>query len=258
MPASCGWLRAAMSAPWIVPDWPLPANVHARVTTRAMRGHSQPPFDRCNLGDRCGDDAAAVSRNRAGLVDELGLPAAPRWLQQVHGIDVFDADDETRSAAEPQADAALTRAPGVVLAVLTADCVPLLFACRDGSAVAVAHAGWRGLAAGVIEATCARLSGSADALSAWLGPAIGAASYEVGEDVRAAFVDTDRAAAGAFVPTRPGHWNCDLVALARRRLAAIGVRHVHGGGFDTRTDARFYSHRREAPTGRFASLVWRD
>lgn len=239
----------------LVPDWPAPPGVRAAVTTRAMAGRSQAPFDRMNLGARCGDDAAAVAANRAALVETLQLPSPPRWLQQVHGVDVFVADGA--APGEPVADAAVSRGGDAVLAVLTADCLPLLFCTDDGDATAVAHAGWRGLAGGVLEATLARLGGPRERVLAWIGPAIGAVSYEVGEDVRAAFVDADAGAVQAFAATRPGHWHCDLEALARRRLAAADVTQVFGGGFDTFADARFYSYRRNARTGRFASLIWR-
>jgi YfiH family protein len=239
----------------LVPDWPTPPGIRAAVTTRRMDGHSQPPFDRMNLGARCGDDAAAVAANRAALVEALQLASPPRWLQQVHGIDVVEAD-RTPVAEEPVADAAVSHGDAV-LAVLTADCLPLLFCSDDGAAVAVAHAGWRGLAAGVIEATLTRLGTGRARVLAWIGPAIGAASYEVGADVRAAFVHRDADAAHAFTSTRAGHWHCDLEALARRRLAAAGVERVSGGGFDTFADERFYSYRRDARTGRFASLIWR-
>jgi hypothetical protein len=147
--------------------------------------------------------------------------------------------------------------PGTVLSILTADCLPVLFCADDGSEIGAAHAGWRGLAGGVLEATLTQLHSPRERLLAWLGPCVGAASYEVGEEVRAAFVVPDAAAAGCFVPTRPGHWQCDLAALARRRLAAAGVTRIHGGGFDTFGDARFYSYRRDgARSGRFASLIW--
>ena len=241
---------------WLAPDWPAPANVHARVSLRQSPGMSLPPYASCNLGTRCGDDAAAVDWNRSRLAAVLDLPSAPRWLQQVHGIAVAEVDD-LDAATEPRADAAVTSRVGTVLAVLTADCLPVLLSRIDGSAVAAVHAGWRGLAAGVVEAACAALGSRGDEVMAWLGPAIGPASYEVGDDVRDAFVRTDAGADAAFAPTRPGHWHCDLYALARRRLAARGVEAVHGGGFDTFADARFYSYRRAAVTGRFASLVWR-
>jgi YfiH family protein len=241
----------------LTPDWPAPPTIRAAVTTRGMGGYSPPPFDACNLGSRCGDAAAAVAANRAEVAAALELPTPPRWLHQVHGVDVFDADAAMASASEPQADAAIARGVSVVLAVLTADCLPILLCAEDGSAIAVAHAGWRGLASGVIEATIARLGVPGARLLAWLGPAIAAGSYEVGAEVRAAFVDAHPSAAAAFAPTRPGHWRCDLYALARQRLAAAGVSSVYGGDFDTCTDARFYSYRRDRETGRFASLIWR-
>ncbi len=243
-----------MSVAWIKPDWPAPPNVLSAVTTRYMDGVSVPPFETFNLGSRCGDSAAAVAANRAALVSTLDLPASPRWLRQVHGVDVIDADAMSLED-EPAADAAIAHG-ATVLAILSADCLPILFCADDGSGIAVAHAGWRGLAGGVIEATVARLGVPASRVLAWLGPAIGAASYEVGDEVRTAFVDVDPLAAQAFAPTRPGHWHCDLYALARQRLAAVGVARVYGGGFDTFSDTRFYSYRRERDTGRFASLIW--
>jgi len=236
-------------------DWPAPACVRSAIALRTMAGLSKPPFDACNLGGRCGDDPAVVDANRAALVDALGLPAPPIWLRQVHGTVVVDADAGA-GEAEPEADAAVTHANGRVLAVLTADCLPVLLCAGDGSAIGVAHAGWRGLAAGVIEATVAKLGVASESALAWLGPAIGPASYEVGDEVRAAFLAHDSGAAAAFEETRPGHWLCDLYALARRRLASVGVRRVFGGDFDTFADPRFYSYRRDRETGRFASLIW--
>lgn len=241
---------------FLIPHWPAPPSVRAAVTTRQLDGASLRPFDAFNLGSRCGDAPAAVAANRAALVSALDLPASPRWLRQVHGIGALDADAPAVADEEPEADAAVARGAGVVLAILTADCLPILFCADDGSAIGAAHAGWRGLAGGVIEATLARLGVPASRVLAWLGPAIAAPSYEVGEEVRAAFVDAQAAAAHAFAPTRLGHWRCDLYALARQRLAAAGIKHVHGGDFDTFTDARFYSYRRDRETGRFASLIW--
>lgn len=243
-------------ADWVVADWPAPPAIHAVSTTRRIAGKSAPPFDRFNLGARCGDDPLAVAANRAALVGKLHLPSRPCWLRQVHGVDVFDAD-AAEGGEEGVADAAVSRGGDAVLAILTADCLPILLCRRDGAAFAAAHAGWRGLAAGIVEATISSLGVPAAGLLAWLGPAIGARSYEVGEEVRAAFVDADEGAAEAFAPTRPGHWRCDLYALARRRLAASGVGEVYGGGFDTYADPRFYSYRRERETGRFATLIWR-
>lgn len=240
---------------FLIPDWPAPPNIRAVVTTRALPGASKPPFDRFNLGSRCGDDPATVIANREALIEALALPESPRWTRQVHGRDVYDAD-AILADAEPNADAAVTRNAGRVLAILTADCLPVFLCADDGTAAGIAHAGWRGLAGGVIEATVARLAAPSGSLMAWLGPAIGSRSYEVGDEVRAAFVDVDANAAHAFEATRPGHWLCDLYALARLRLAAVGVERVSGGGFDTFADARFYSYRRDGETGRFASLLW--
>ena len=240
----------------LLPAWDAPATVRACVTTALWPGVSLPPFAPGNLGDGCGDAPAAVAANRAALVGEAALPQAPHWLRQVHGTAVYVADHARPAATPPAADASYTRAPGAVLAVLSADCLPLLLCSADGREVAAVHAGWRGLAAGVIEAALAHFHSPPAAVCAWLGPAIGAASYEVGGEVRAAFLAHDADAATAFVPTRPGHWTCDLYALARRRLAARGVGRVQGGAFDTRRDPRFCSHRRGAPVGRCASLVW--
>ncbi|WP_350015910.1 peptidoglycan editing factor PgeF [Rhodanobacter sp. IGA1.0] len=247
-----------MTESWIFPDWPAPPQVRAAITTRLGPGLSAPPFDRFNLGLRSGDAADAVTANRSALLQSLRLPAEPRWLQQVHGCEVAELGP-LPGKAEPQADAAVSHIPGTVLSILTADCLPVLFCAEDGSEIGAAHAGWRGLAGGVLEATLGQMIMPSSRLLAWLGPCIGAASYEVGAEVRAAFVAHDAAAAGCFVATRPGHWLCDLAGLARQRLAAAGVARIHGGGFDTFADARFYSYRRDgARSGRFASLVWLD
>lgn len=244
-----------MDDTWIVPDWPAPANIGAAVSTRLGPGVSPPPYDRLNLGLRSGDDLAAVAANRAALAQALALPAAPLWLRQVHGTTV--ARHAAPGEDEPEADAAVARGAGKVLAILTADCLPVLFASADGSTIAAAHAGWRGLAAGVLENTLAQMAVPAADVMAWLGPAIGAPSYEVGYEVRTAFVSADPPAASAFTPTRPGHALCDLYELARRRLATAGVTRIFGGGFDTFQDARFYSYRRDgAASGRFATLIW--
>jgi YfiH family protein len=240
-------VRAQASHPEsiIVPDWPAPASVRAAVTTRLLPGASQSPFDSFNLGTTCGDDAHAVAANRDDLRHHLRLPAAPRWLRQVHAAQL-----------EPSADASITRQRDVVLAVLTADCLPLLVCADDGAEVAAIHAGWRGLAAGVIERCIESLHAPRERLLVWLGPAIAAPSYEVGDEVRAAFVDAQAQDVAAFAPSRPGHWHCDLYTLARRRLAGLGVACVYGGSFDTFADRRFYSYRRDRITGRFASLIW--
>ncbi|MHA6205314.1 peptidoglycan editing factor PgeF [Dyella soli] len=245
-------------APWIVPDWPAPAPVRAAVSTRQGPGVSVAPYDRLNLGARSGDAPLAVAANRAAVQAALGLPRSPHWLQQVHGIDVADIDGAEHDG-EPRADAAVTCRSGEPLAILTADCLPVLFCTVDGRAVAAAHAGWRGLLAGVLEATLASLPAPPSQVMAWLGPCIGAPSYEVGDEVHDAFLAADAGADACFTPTRPGHWLCDLAGLARRRLLAAGAASVHGGGFDTRIDPRFYSYRRDgAHSGRFASLIWID
>lgn len=245
-----------MTDTWIFPDWPAPSRVHAAITTRQGPGISAAPFDRFNLGLRSADAVDAVQANRSALQQALRLPSAPRWLRQVHGAGVAELGP-LPSADEPQADAAVSHIPGTVLAILTADCLPVLFCTTDGRAVAAAHAGWRGLQAGVLEAALNSLQAPPTQVMAWLGPCIGKASYEVGEEVRDAFIVCDAGAAEGFEPTRPGHWLCDLAWLARRRLQAAGMTRVHGGGFDTRTDDRFYSYRRDgAQSGRFASLIW--
>jgi len=245
-----------MTDTWIFPDWPAPARVQAAVTTRDGPGVSAPPYGRFNLGLRSGESTELVDSNREVLHSALHLPAVPRWLHQVHGTTVAELGP-LPGATEPQADAAVSRIPGTVLAILTADCLPVLFCADDGSAIGAAHAGWRGLAAGVLEATIEQMQLTPARLLAWLGPCIGAASYEVGEEVRDAFVDHAAEAAACFTATRPGHWHADLAALARQRLSAAGITRVHGGGFDTLTDTRFYSYRREgACSGRLASLIW--
>ncbi|HET9484021.1 MAG TPA: peptidoglycan editing factor PgeF [Xanthomonadales bacterium] len=232
----------------------LPRGVHALTTTRALPGASGAPYDRFNLGRSSGDRPEHVEANRARLPGLLGLPSPPLWLRQVHGVDVADAD-ATAGPDEPVADASVTRTRGRVLAVLTADCLPIVLAAADGSEVAVAHAGWRGLAGGVIGATLAAMRAPPERIHAWLGPAIGAASYEVDALVRDAFAGSGSDA--AFAATRPGHWRCDLHALARLQLAAAGIARVAGAGIDTfAARERFYSYRRDGATGRMATLAW--
>lgn len=234
-------------------DWPAPPGVVAFTTLRHGAGVSAAPFDHFNLGTRAGDDPDAVARNRAELGERFGLPGAPRWLRQVHGTTVAVEPGD----GEPEADAAVTREPGRVLAILTADCLPVVFAARDGSEIGAAHAGWRGLAAGVLETTVAAMRTEPAGLLAWLGPAAGPQAYEVGQEVFDAFAHRDPGAADAFAATRPGHWRVDLYALARMRLAAAGVAGVHGGGLCTISDpARFFSHRRDGRGGRMATLAW--
>jgi YfiH family protein len=239
-------------------EWDAPANVHAFTTLRSGAGGSPPPFDSFNLGNARaadGDDPGVVARNRAELDERAGLPSPPCWLRQVHGTRVLRFEASTSD--EPEADAAVTSTPGVVLAILTADCLPVVFAARDGSEVGAAHAGWRGLAAGVLEATVTAMRAAPADLVAWLGPAAGPDAYEIGEEVFDAFVARDPRARAAFVPTRPGPWRVDLYMLARQRLADAGVAAVHGGGLCTISDPqRFFSHRRDGRSGRIATLAW--
>ncbi len=239
-----------MALDLIVPDWPAPPNVHTLVTTRSD-GVSSGPFASLNLADHVGDDPAAVTANRRRLRHHL--PGEPVWLSQVHGKLCIDANlPVTR-----EADAAFSRQSSVVCAVLTADCLPVLLCDAAGSVVAAAHAGWRGLAAGVIEATVAAVGLPGDELLAWLGPAIGPANFEVGDEVRTTFVEQDAQADSAFTARSPGKWHCDIYLLARQRLAALGIRRIAGADFCTAGNAaQFYSYRRDGVTGRMASLIW--
>jgi YfiH family protein len=240
----------AWPADWLVPDWPAPDRVKACVTTQAG-GVSVAPFVSFNLGEHVEDDSFAVSSNRQSLRDVIGC--APAWLRQVHGVQVVLAD----VAQVLEADASYAVGAGVACAVLTADCLPVLFCDRAGTRVAAAHAGWRGLAGGVLEATVQAMALPPEQLLAWLGPAIGPAAFEVGAEVSEVFIAAHPQAASAFVPSHNGgRFMADIYALARIRLAACGVTAVYGGGFCTVSDQRFYSYRRAARTGRFASLVW--
>lgn len=238
----------------LTPDWPAPACVRAATTLRTG-GVSPAPYDSLNLAEHVGDEPDNVAANRRILSTALSLPQDPLWLTQVHGTEVVPADGTSGC----EADAIMADRSGEVCAVLTADCLPVLFCSTGGDRVAAAHAGWRGLCAGVLEHTVERMGVAGEEVIAWLGPAIGPAVFEVGAEVRQAFMKQDPAASAAFVPSRPGHWFADLYLLARRRLAAVGVTAVHGGGFCTFSDPeRFYSYRREGRTGRMASLVWID
>jgi YfiH family protein len=235
---------------WITPDWPAAGRVRALITTRAG-GVSSGNFASLNLGARVGDDPQRVARNRAIL--RACLPAEPAWMKQVHGTVVIDA---AKATPDTEADGAVTRAAGSVCAVLTADCLPVLLSDRTGTTVGIAHAGWRGLAGGIIESVARAMDVSPRDLFAYIGPGIGPRNYEVGEDVREAFVSKNPDAATAFAPRQNGKHLADLYKLARQRLAAAGVAEVHGGGFCTAGDERFFSFRRDGNTGRMASLVW--
>ena len=246
----------------IIPDWPAPAGVRAAFTLRS-RGVSRPPFDSFNIASHVGDEPRAVEENRMRLRERLELPAEPAWLTQVHGRRAVDLDavadlDAKGSRGSLEADAAVTRSATRVCAIQVADCMPVLFAAVDGSAVGAAHAGWRGLAGGVLEVTARAMNTPPAQLLAWLGPAIGQAHFEVGDEVRAAFMAHDPGASAAFTANDRGRWQCDLYALARRRLAAIGVRSVHGGAWCTYADAaQFFSYRRDGRCGRMVALIWR-
>ena len=241
---------------WIEPDWEVPSRVHGLSTLRTG-GVSGGPFASLNLGMHAGDDRGAVLENRARLVREANLPAEPVWLKQVHGVRVVRAAGATLD--EPEADGAVTAERGVVCAVLTADCLPVFLARTDGSAVGVAHAGWRGLAMGVVEAAVRALPGSDAPVSAWLGPAIGPAAFEVGPEVHDAFVNRHPADAACFRPGHGDRYFADLYGLARARLSRAGVATVGGGDRCTHDEDRlFFSHRRDGLTGRMASLVWLD
>ncbi|MDP2809971.1 MAG: peptidoglycan editing factor PgeF [Rhodocyclaceae bacterium] len=236
---------------FILPEWPAPPGVRALATTR-RGGVSGAPWHSFNLGAHVGDDRQAVAANRALLRREL--PAEPVWLAQVHGTRCVDA---ALAASGTEADASFTRQRGVVCAVLTADCLPVLFCDDHANVVGVAHAGWRGLAAGVIEATVAAMGEPGMRLMAWLGPAIGPQAFEVGGEVREIFVVHDPQAASAFAATANGKWLCDIYRLARQRLHAIGIHRFTGADFCTaRDEQRFFSYRRDGATGRMASLIW--
>lgn len=284
-----GWIEASG----------LPAGFRGGTATRRFDGVSEAPFGRANYGAHCGDAADAVARNRVLLRELLGLAAEPLWLRQVHGVEVVvvDADEGSSGAssavqervtpgagraelarlglaknsgassalqeqdgAGPRADACIVRGSGLAAVVLTADCLPILLAVDGSNEVAAIHAGWRGLAAGVVEATLARLHAAPRAIHAWLGPAIGQGAFEVGPEVRAAFVDADPGAGGCFQPGRDDRWHADLAGLARRRLHSRGITRISGGDRCTVDDrAHFHSFRRDgAGSGRMATLVWRE
>ena len=240
---------------WLVPEWPAPFWVHACTTTRDG-GISEGSFASLNLAEHVGDDVTCVTENRRSLLGALHLPTMPLWLQQVHGTVVVDA-----ATAKPgyEADASFATRPGLVCAVLTADCLPLLLCDGGGTRVAAVHAGWRGVLAGVVENGVRVMQRPGAQLLAWLGPAIGPKAFEVGEEVRDAFIAEDPQAAVAFSPSPGGRWLADIYLLARQRLARMQVTAVYGGHWCTVNDAaRFYSYRRDGVTGRMASLIWMD
>ena len=242
-------------------DWELPRGVFAACTTR-LGGVSTEPWDSFNLATHVGDDLTHVAANRARLRELLKLDAEPAWLNQVHGVTVKNVDGAPFSPIPFTADAAVASRAGAACVVMVADCLPVLFCSTDGQRIGAAHAGWRGLAAGVLERTVEAMGVPANALRAWLGPAISQEHFEVGDEVRAAFVQRDPAAAAAFVNNPRGRWQCDLYLLARQRIEGTGVSDISGGGLCTYADPhRFHSYRRELhlgkpTTGRMATLIW--
>lgn len=245
--------NTSVTGDWIVPDWPVAARVRAVTTTR-QGGVSRGCYASMNPADHVADDPAAVMANRETLQQVLNLSGQPVWMQQVHGTGVVNA---ATVGISPEADAAWCSQPGVVCAVLTADCLPVLLADSAGQCVAAIHAGWRGLAAGVIEQAVMAMGRPGETLLAWLGPAIGPSVYQVGDEVRDTFMAHDQKAAGAFRQGPDGAWFADLYQLARQRLAACRVTAVYGGGYCSFTDSkRFYSYRRDGVTGRMATLIW--
>jgi hypothetical protein len=235
----------------ISPEWPAPANVRALQTTR-NGGVSVAPYASFNLGSHVGDNPLAVSRNRMLLAPLL--PSEPVWLNQVHGLGVADAG---HAGCLPEADASVSKHPGAVCVVMTADCLPVLLCDDKGSVVGAAHAGWRGLCDGVIESTVSAMNVPASTLMAWLGPAIGPGEFEVGDEVRAAFVAKQPQAAAAFMACNNGKWLADICQLARLRLNDLGISRIYGGGLCTYREAeRFYSYRRDGVTGRMGTFIW--
>lgn len=240
---------------WLAPDWPVPRRVRVLSTLRAG-GVSEGPYSSLNLAAHVGDVPAHVLENRRRLREAAALPGEPLWLEQVHGCDVVVQDGRMDA---PRADAAVTTTPGRVCAVMTADCLPIVIADREGTRVGIAHAGWRGLAGGVVEATVAALHADPAGLVAWLGPAIGQQAFEVGAEVRQAFIARSVAAAGCFVANERGRYQADLYGLARCVLADAGIGATCGGGWCTVTDReQFFSFRRDGVTGRMATLAWLD
>ena len=238
---------------WLKPDWPAPDNVRAVCTTRAG-GVSVAPFDALNLGDHVGDDPVAVARNRQLVTELLSLPSTPFWLQQVHGVKVAQQNVDNLGCP---ADASVSFKTNEICVVMTADCLPVLFCDRAGTRVAAAHAGWRGLCDGVLEETVRALDCDPTEILAWMGPAIGPQAFEVGDEVRAAFMTHDPKAAEAFQAIQDGKWLADIYELGRQRLAAMGVTAIYGGDFCTYTqEDLFFSFRRDQQTGRMASLIW--
>lgn len=248
-----------MSVTWLTPDWPAPPRVHSLSTWRGG-GVSTGKYESLNLGSHVGDQGAAVAENRRRLALAANLPSEPLWLRQVHGTEVADLDSAVPAATSvpiSSMDASYTRKPGRICAILTADCLPVLFAAADGSVIGAAHAGWRGLTAGVLAATVRAMGADPAALIAWIGPCIGAAAYEVGPEVRDAVLAAMPAAASAFRINTRSRFMADLPLIARLQLQDLGLRGIYGGIVCSYADkGRYFSHRRDGQTGRQATLIW--
>ncbi len=248
-------MKHRLPSSWIIPDWPVPGHVRA-VSTSREGGVSGGQFSTFNLSDGVGDTPQAVQANRKILARLLTLPSPPIWLRQVHGNEVIEARNLDADAA---ADGSMTALPNIVCAVTTADCLPVLFCCQSGSCIGAAHAGWRGLAAGVLDSMIEAMALPPDRLYAWLGPAIGPQKFEVGDEVRVLFSRQDPRNESAFTFTRNSRWHADIYQLARNRLYARGLTRVFGGGCCTYTNEdHFFSYRRDGVTGRMATLIWME
>lgn len=244
---------------WLTPAWPdatpaIDQRVRAYVTTRAGQ-LSAHPYDGFNTANHVGDDPGHVLANRQSLAEYFGWQREPQWLKQVHGVEVIEASAD---GIEREGDAVFTRDPGQICTLHTADCLPVFFTTENADAVALAHAGWRGLAHGILEQTVAKLAVHPDELRVWLGPAIGPDAFEVGDEVRAAFMATHPEAEACFHINANERWQADLYALARVRLGTLGIDNVSGGGLCTYSEPRFFSFRRQSVTGRMLSLIWLD
>jgi polyphenol oxidase len=245
---------AFIESNWIKPDWPAPENIKAFCTTR-KEGVSEGAYAHFNLAAHVDDNHLHVKKNRQLLSDALNLPVEPVWLEQVHGVHIINADTADKI---PQADASFSTEKNKVCVVMTADCLPVLLCNKQGTKVAAAHAGWRGLQAGVIEASINALEENTQDILVWLGPAIGPQAFEVGDEVRQKFIQEIPETALAFIANKPGHWLANIYQLAKIRLQKMGIEKIYGGDFCTYTDQqRFYSYRRDGATGRMASLIWR-
>lgn len=241
---------------WLIPDWSapdrVPAHVRGYVTTRA--GHlSAHPYDGFNTANHVGDDPGHVEANRQSLAEYFDWTREPQWLKQVHGIEVIEARGD---GVEREGDAVFTREPGQVCTLHTADCLPVFFTSKPGDVVGLAHAGWRGLADGVLESTVEKMGVAPDQLEVWFGPAIGQEAFEVGDDVRNAFLAIDATAERCFHLNMRDRWQCDLYGLARQRLQSVGVQAISGGNYCTFSDPRFFSYRRQSVTGRMLAMIW--